>query len=266
MKPKILTRLANIAAKLAGSKDYDPTVKPDTPLEYYLDQLPVVPNPTNNDGGKYLLAVGKDQYTLAAPPTFEVTPADVVSATGDMTETEKRAMKTALNYVTLDQPIFTPYLEVYDTNLPRTRITGSNTSGKIRIIPSVGTGNGTITDIADPVADRDAVPKNYVDKLKPFIATFSGTTDDGNITCDKTYDEILDNIDKAEIWWESDGSTYKVPIVYKCVSGSAYNYAAASLKYCPYDGVEADGYLWIYIEITGRPGATHFFINVVDSV
>ena len=90
MKPKIVTRLANIFAKLAGSADYDPTVEPKTPLEYYANQLPVVPNPTNNDSGKYLLAVGKDEYTLAAPPAFEVTAEDVVSATGQMDALQKR--------------------------------------------------------------------------------------------------------------------------------------------------------------------------------
>lgn len=38
MVPKIVTRLANIAAKMAGSDKYDPTVEPVTAFEYYLDK------------------------------------------------------------------------------------------------------------------------------------------------------------------------------------------------------------------------------------
>jgi len=38
MTPKIVTRLANIAAKLAGSDKYDPTIEPVTAFEYYLDK------------------------------------------------------------------------------------------------------------------------------------------------------------------------------------------------------------------------------------
>lgn len=57
MKPKIVTRLANIAAKLAGSDDYDPSIKPVTALEYYLDK-------------------GVDKI-LENKGTPEITPADV---------------------------------------------------------------------------------------------------------------------------------------------------------------------------------------------
>lgn len=38
MTPKIVTRLANIAAKLAGSDKYDPTIEPVTAFEYYLNK------------------------------------------------------------------------------------------------------------------------------------------------------------------------------------------------------------------------------------
>lgn len=46
MKPKIKTRLANLMARLAGSNDYDPNVKPITPLEFYFEQFITSPLPT----------------------------------------------------------------------------------------------------------------------------------------------------------------------------------------------------------------------------
>ena len=48
MKPKIKTRLANLVAKLAGSDDYDPNIKPITPLEYYIEQYASAPVPVIN--------------------------------------------------------------------------------------------------------------------------------------------------------------------------------------------------------------------------
>lgn len=100
MKPKILTRLANIVAKLAGSPDYDPSVKPITPLEFYADRLPVVPVPSLRDDGKMLVAYGEGTYALVQPTQPAVTPEDVVSATEEMSKAQKKRTKDALDYIT----------------------------------------------------------------------------------------------------------------------------------------------------------------------
>lgn len=67
MKPKILNDLTNIFAKLAGSNDYDPKVHYDTPLEYYANQVPVLPKPELSDDGKTLTVDNDGAYTLQAP-------------------------------------------------------------------------------------------------------------------------------------------------------------------------------------------------------
>lgn len=61
MTPKIVTRLANIAAKLAGSDKYDPTIEPKTAFEYYLNKgvdkilaIKGVPEVEAGDKGKVL--------------------------------------------------------------------------------------------------------------------------------------------------------------------------------------------------------------------
>lgn len=46
MKPKIKTRLTNLMARLAGSDNYDPKVKPITPLEFYFEQYIMSSLPT----------------------------------------------------------------------------------------------------------------------------------------------------------------------------------------------------------------------------
>ena len=63
MTPKIVTRLANIAAKLAGSDKYDPTIEPVTAFEYYLNKgvdkilaIKGVPTVEAEDAGKVLKA------------------------------------------------------------------------------------------------------------------------------------------------------------------------------------------------------------------
>lgn len=63
MTPKIVTRLANIAAKLAGSDKYDPTIEPVTAFEFYLDKgvdkilaIKGVPAVEAGDAGKVLTA------------------------------------------------------------------------------------------------------------------------------------------------------------------------------------------------------------------
>lgn len=87
MTPKIVTRLANIAAKLAGSDKYDPTIEPVTAFEYYLNKgvdkilaINGVPAAEAGDAGKVLtvnslgLPVWEDRGPLVV--TFSGTSAD----------------------------------------------------------------------------------------------------------------------------------------------------------------------------------------------
>lgn len=65
MKPKILNDITNIFAKWAGSKDYDPRVKYETALEYYANQVPVVPKPGIGDNNKLVIAKTDGSYQLS---------------------------------------------------------------------------------------------------------------------------------------------------------------------------------------------------------
>lgn len=84
MTPKIVTRLANIAAKLAGSDKYDPTIEPATAFEYYLDKgvdkilaIKGVPAAEAGDAGKVLTVsdmgtpVWQGLLSATATPTSE---------------------------------------------------------------------------------------------------------------------------------------------------------------------------------------------------
>lgn len=64
MKPKIWNDLTNILAKLCGSEDYDPRVKYDTSLEFYGNQIPVLPKPSVSDSGKTLNVKTDGTYEL----------------------------------------------------------------------------------------------------------------------------------------------------------------------------------------------------------
>lgn len=75
MLPTIKTRLTNIIAKLAGSPDYEANIKPKFPIEFYLDQ-----------------AVDK----ILDGEIGGVTPAGIVTATGQMSSEQKSQTKTNL--------------------------------------------------------------------------------------------------------------------------------------------------------------------------
>lgn len=86
MTPKIVTRLANIAAKLAGSDKYDPTIEPVTAFEYYLNKgvdkilaIKGVPAVEAGDVGKVLTVsdLGRPVWTGMLSITATIT-----SATG----------------------------------------------------------------------------------------------------------------------------------------------------------------------------------------
>lgn len=65
MKPKILNDITNIFAKLAGSRDYDPSVKYNTALEYYANEIPVMPKPGAGDNDKFVTAKSDGSYKLS---------------------------------------------------------------------------------------------------------------------------------------------------------------------------------------------------------
>lgn len=91
MVPKIVTRLANIAAKMAGSDKYDSTVEPVTAFEYYLDKaadkilairgIPSVPVgadglvlTADTDGVNWKASAGGEMLVLRCDlPTTELT-------------------------------------------------------------------------------------------------------------------------------------------------------------------------------------------------
>lgn len=75
MLPTIKTRLTNIIAKLAGSPDYEANIKPKFPIEFYLDK-----------------AVDK----ILDGEIGGVTPAGIVTATGQMSPEQKSQTKTNL--------------------------------------------------------------------------------------------------------------------------------------------------------------------------
>lgn len=80
MLPTIKTRLTNIIAKLAGSPDYEANIKPKFPIEFYLDQ-----------------AVDK----ILDGEIGSVTPAGIVTATGQMSSEQKSQTKTNLGIGTI---------------------------------------------------------------------------------------------------------------------------------------------------------------------
>lgn len=85
MKPKILNDLTNIFAKLAGSRDYDPSVKYNTALEYYANQVPVIPKPGAGDNGKFVSAKDDGTYELS---DFDVDAFVIKPNVVDVEETE----------------------------------------------------------------------------------------------------------------------------------------------------------------------------------
>lgn len=116
MTPKIVTRLANIAAKLAGSDKYDPTIEPVTAFEYYLDKgvdkilaIKGVPAAGISDKGKVL------SVSDSGAPAWEDREPVVVTFSGttdhedaacDKTWNEVRAAITAGKTLTLRYELF----------------------------------------------------------------------------------------------------------------------------------------------------------------
>lgn len=81
-KPKICNDITNIFAKLCSSVDYDPRVRYDTSLEYYANQVPVLPKPNVGDNKKAVVVKSDGSYELKS---VETTAADIVTATAQMT-------------------------------------------------------------------------------------------------------------------------------------------------------------------------------------
>lgn len=94
MKPKIWNDLTNILAKLSGSKDYDPRVKYDTSLEYYGNQIPVLPKPASGDANKILSVKSDLTYELKSGGTSD---ANAVHYTADTGKTDEQKAQARTN-------------------------------------------------------------------------------------------------------------------------------------------------------------------------
>lgn len=229
MKPKIVTRLANIFAKLAGSADYDPTVVPKTPLEYYANQIPVVPNPTNNDTGKVLTAVGAGDLQYVAPTPYPgVTAEDVVSATEDMSNEQKGDMKNTLGYVTQTQGQIDDSVTLIDTDANKTAtisVSYDPTYDEMQLV-LCDDWNDTpliVSDVNTPRRTYDAANKEYVDAQKPLIVTFSGRTGDGDAACDKTWSQIRAAGDNIILQYSTGTVRYRLNAIFTDTSvGGTY--------------------------------------------
>lgn len=179
MKPKILNDLTNIFAKLAGSKDYDPKVHYDTPLEYYANQVPVLPKPGPNDAGKIPTADSDGTYLLIAP-TVEVSPDAVAGAIADMDDGEVAVVEARLKYAL--EPIVTnvtgstPTIALCEDNhiyecgeLTSLTITAFNNPGKFWIWFTSGATPTTVTGIDNFTPEEN---KKYRVFVENGYATF----------------------------------------------------------------------------------------------
>lgn len=128
MKPTIKNRLANIIAKLAGSPDYESGIEPKTPIEFYLNEA--VDKILNGEIGS-------------------VTPAGVVTATGQMTSEQKSQTKTNLEVdpVIVSVEGDTPTVEPIDN---RRYQCGTLTSLTISAPPATGEYSIVFTSGATP--------------------------------------------------------------------------------------------------------------------
>lgn len=143
MTPKIVTRLANIAAKLAGSDKYDPTIEPVTALEYYLNKgvdkilaINGVPAAEAGDAGKVLTVGNRGRPVWEDKTPLVVTFAGATplgTATCDKTWAEIQSAITAGRTIKLR----------YNTN---------SIYGVIELVCSMRQGaiNGYLTFILDP--------------------------------------------------------------------------------------------------------------------
>lgn len=93
-KPRIFNDITNIFAKLAGSDDYDPRVKYDTALEYYANQVPVIPKPVSGDANKVLSVKSDLTYELKSGGA---TDANAVHYTADTGKTDEQKAQARSN-------------------------------------------------------------------------------------------------------------------------------------------------------------------------
>lgn len=113
MVPKIVTRLANIAAKMAGSGKYDSTVEPVTAFEYYLDKaadkiLDIRGLPSRPVTDETLILVSTPEGEIWEEPsvakafTLQCQPPENIPKTRPMTDAEKQLFEEVFDCLSND--------------------------------------------------------------------------------------------------------------------------------------------------------------------
>lgn len=169
MKPKILNDITNIFAKLAGSKDYDPRVKYDTALEYYANQVPVIPKPEVGDNGKAVVANSNGTYKLQNVK-YEPFIVEISDSTGSYTANKTLAEVTeASNSGELIYFKFGPFIALAELAY----------SGAFRATFVTLGDDGTGTNVMTFLYNAFGI---YVDGDGPMASSITATLDPNNLT------------------------------------------------------------------------------------
>lgn len=186
MKPKIWNDITNILAKLASSKDYDPRVKYDTSLEYYGNQIPVLPKPNADDNGKSVVAKTDGTYELKKPA---VTPADIIAATGEMTS--QQAATTLDNIGGEPEKLIVTVTEsggVYSADKTFVEIEEAKNAGKtIEVVDSNHVFQLAIIDSGDEQGYFYNVEPDQDDADKVIVHTLIVNLDDEWVSAEQVY-------------------------------------------------------------------------------
>ena len=202
MKPRIFNDITNIFAKLAGSADYDPRVKYDTALEYYANQVPVLPNPGTNNTGKVVAAKADGNYELKTVSTGD---SNAVHYTADTGKTDEQKAQARSNIGALGadadktfKVTFTiTYLPSLEISCDKTlqQISDAYFAGKLvyanvgdftYILESIDTGDGICSFVAVtgeylsiiymPMASDEWLMRSGYIQMRPTVVNVSGAT------------------------------------------------------------------------------------------
>lgn len=185
MKPKIKTRITNLIAKLAGSPDYEPGVQPKEPIEFYLE----------------------DAIDGILDGSIGVTPASIVTATGQMTDAQKASTRNNIKAVATHDgkaDNLNIVLDSSQANSSGVYLTGRYLDGALSDVPELalagteGDERVLVSRVADPLGSYDAANKQYVDS-RTFIITVTYDDVNDKYTADKSFAEIWDAYQDGKI-------------------------------------------------------------------